>query len=244
MHARIPRGRQGHLYLPELYSGSEPDISKLSVPLAHRWRPDQGLSVTGGSILSMQDLVGDWHQTGSAPNPFLTVADPTFGGKNTWGGGGTQYFDGATGTSLSGQVSILMVGLAQAQCAFFGNGASSDLLWYVPSPASVEFFTSTAGGPCRWTPGTNPFTNPFWVLVTDESTAAADACKIYFMDDMATPKVTGVSNWSTTQVLGMGKSTAGVGSLRGRIAEVAIWQGILSPSDRAKVKTYCGRYGL
>jgi hypothetical protein len=134
----------------------------------------------------------------------------------------------------------MMVGRCDAQCAFMNGGTSIDLLWGANLGAFIEFYSL---GGVRYTPGVATFNSPFFVIVTDDGTVAADACKLYH-GDLTAPKAMGTTKWSTTSQLNLCASTASVGNMRGVMAELAIWGGVLSPSDRTSVDAYCARYGL
>jgi hypothetical protein len=117
------------------------------------------------------------------------------------------------------------------------------MVWAGGSGAFMEVYSQPTGGGVRYTAGSPVFLNPFLVIITDDGTAAADALKIY-QGDMSTPKATGTTKWVTVSQLNLCLGTAGVGAMRGSLAELALFYGAMSGPDRIAAAAYASRYGL
>ena len=234
----IPRDRRGHRYPPESFSASGPwDLgSTTSAALISRWRADS-VSTSGASVTGMADIGGGGrHQTSDGADPTLNVSDAGYNNRPTVVGS-VSRLKGTAGALISAPVSLLVVGQAAATTALLSAGDESpyNLVW--KSSLNVEFY-ALAVTKASNVPGTKTY-----LLITDDGSAAPDACKMY-VGDFTTPAATGVTCWGPVNTLSVGMTSAGVQNLSGKFADSGVWSGVLSLADRVKVEQYVkNRYG-
>lgn len=221
-----------------------------SAGIAHRWRADQGLTMSGANVTAVADLRGAMHQSQPSATWYATVnaADAAYGGRpvlvaNPPNG---AYYVGATVPSIAAPVSMMVVGQIDDNVkAIMSSGQVQpfNLLWRTGSGV-VQFYGNGGEGALALT-GPAPIQSPGTLLVTDTGEAAvATAAKLY-AGTLATPIGTSERRWGPTQTMGIGQGGAGVSPLFGKYAEGAIWRGAMRAGDRTKLAKYkTRRYGL
>jgi hypothetical protein len=152
---------------------------------------------------------------------------------------GTQDLDSAlwlTANPIKGKRTILLVGDATPGSSFFSSAADSYVLL-------------NSGGVVEWYNGTNPMVgttgdpgDPCVILITDDGTDSK-----LFVNNFVTAEDT--STGSSPPIIAdfaLGSNAyGGASKLTGRIAEVVVWNGELTPLDLRELSAYLlSRYGL
>jgi hypothetical protein len=95
-------------------------------------------------------------------------------------------------------------------------------------------------------PGREQF-DPYWILVTSDNTVPETSLFIdNGVNDALLQSVLGANADLWPLDIGANDVNPLVGKMLGQIAEVCIWEGLLSPADKLALKTYLGQryYGL
>jgi len=214
-----------------------------SVPLLAWYRADTAHDAGLGQVDVWPDQsgVGDANrnQTRTASAAVtLNAADASYGGKPTVSfATGHLQCGGAWSTALAAPISILIIGessLAGSQ-ALISDGAGVNMIW---DNGSNEVFYQGASN----SPTAPRATSPSAVLFSDDGSGSASAAKL-FVNDLTTPGGTDSSRFvapggSPGNRLNIAHGVAGVSDPIGKIAEVMVFAGILTPTDKANLKTY------
>jgi hypothetical protein len=160
--------------------------------------------------------------------PNYTNSDADYGGQPSISGDGTRGLlsVGAWSTAPGAPITIVVVGKASANVAYLsGINAAGNLLWQFG--ASAQYYNGPSVS------ASNPTSTPAVLMFEDDGATSG-----LFLDDLTTPA--GSSGSVVTADTGYNLMTgdAGVGPLNGSMAEVMIFAGILSPTDRANLAAY------
>ena len=222
-----------------------------SVPVLAWYRADLGVTESGGRVSALADQSGQTdanrNQVASgADRPGYSASDAGYGGNPvvTFDGSQSVAAAGAFSTAVVGPISILVIGQAAAECAIVGSSATEMVYANVSGEAAVYGPTNgalssglSAASPCA-------------ILVTDDGTGGGAATKI-FVGDLTTAAVSDVTRWESSTLLALGSGGtggfSGYGRLVGKLAEVIVFGGILTPTDKVALVTYLNTtraYGL
>jgi Concanavalin A-like lectin/glucanases superfamily len=210
-----------------------------SATALHRWRPDMGISVDAGLVAALNDSIGAMHQTQSSAGNRVTymASDPAYAGTPTLTSTGNRWLLGAPVEAIDVPVSVCIVGHSTGEVSSLLGVLSVvpyNVFWATNSLQSLEFYTDR--GALR-TPGNGYIANPGVILLTEDGTAGSDAAKLYH-NDLETPAVTSARRWGSVTHMDIGAGSAGVTYLKGTVAEVVIWSGVLSAADRERLRKY------
>jgi hypothetical protein len=217
-----------------------------TVPVLAWYRADTAHDDGGGTgeidVWPDQSGAGDANRNqvpsgahGSGFRPIKVATDPDYGGRPSVQGSGTQFLQSTGVWSLSPAVpiTILVIGKVNVGSALLsglsGGGTTGyNLLW-----SNFQFYNAAFGT----VSATGPLGAPTAIMFEDDGTASAAAARLYF-NDLTTSA--GFSTTSMTAAPGFDllKADAGVGNLNGSEAEVVIFAGILTPSDKANLVRY------
>lgn len=221
-----------------------------SVPLLAWWRPDLGATLTGVQIDTLADQSGlgdvNRNQTGSGPGRPYIDTDAAYGGKSVINYTGfplATVGDWVPAPTLQ-PFTIAVVGDTdgtQPNASFIADDShAATMIW--TNNALTRYYngaTDLSGSP--------PPTSPCLMFFEDDASGAADAAKL-FVNNLATPIATNTTLVGSTIVrLNLGFGIAGVSDLSGREAEVIVFDGVLPPTDKAKLVNYFNTtqaYGL
>jgi hypothetical protein len=174
------------------------------------------------------------------PPPTIIAADADYNYRPVVAFDGTQDLDSSlwlTANPIKGKRTILVVGDGAGGSSFFSSAADSYVL------------LSNAGGVAEWYNGTNPMvgtsgdpSDPCVILITDDGTDS----KLFVNDFVSAEDTSTGSSPPVISDFALGSNAYGGASrLTGRIAEIAIWNGELTPLDLKQLSTYLlSRYGL
>lgn len=205
------------------------------------WRADLGVTLSSGrvSVLADQSGNGDTNRDalGSGGGSAPTIAPGAgYGGKDVI----TLAADpllrrGAWSANIATPRTIVLVGEASGTSSFFCNGAGTpdNMLWR--SGGDLNFFNGSGfnvhdggGGVYMATPS---------VAMFEDAGGAGSPAKL-FINDLTNALGTHATILGTAAGLDIGKGCQGVANLTGKIAEVIVFSGILSPGDRAGLAGY------
>jgi len=211
--------------------------SPTSATLRNLWMPYMGglTTETGGKVSRVPDQVGNMHQVQATDSlrPTLVESDGAYGGRATLHYA-VSAFDAENQQSpkIEAPVSLLTIGHLTSQTTSLGATTESlayNMVWRTGT--EVEFFGKTGG--TRTTTSQGEIGSPGAVLVTRD-TSGANPTSIY-TNDLVTPKGSGTAVWTPCGDYCIGLGGAGVAKAVGTIAGTALYSGILSASDRAKL---------
>ncbi len=208
-----------------------------SVPLLAWYRPDLGASLTGGQIDTLADQSGagdaNRNQLGSGGGRPSVAPDAAYGGQDVITFAGQRLDSAGAWTSAPGTpITIVIVGDATPIGGWIGERAPTPYnMIYWNGGGSVYAFNGAAV-----TAGAD-LTVPSVVMVEDDGSLGLAACGLY-VNDLTTPLATGTTVLGAGTGYDLGRGNAGVAAMTGRQAEVMIFAGILSSTDRANLVTY------
>lgn len=219
--------------------------SATSVTPIHRYRADQGITLTLDKVSQINDLIGSMHQEQANPSYQPTVVnDVEYGGQPVLNSGGDIYFvHTATAPAIASPMTAYVIGDVgtSSYSSLFSIAAAApyDLLWGDTTGGYIQFFVGSSinvdvtGGSAQ----------PMAILLTD-SGSGGSAFQMY-VNDFNSPGATSTTLWSSTTYIDIGAGGAGVPNNKGRIAEIVLFSGELSEADRRRLAKYSNlRYGF
>lgn len=234
---RIPAGgpEQAAVPTPPVVTPWAP--TDASVTLRAWYRADLG--ITGAApvtALADQSGAGDANRNQAAINGTLNAGDIAYGGNDTISDLRANR-GGAWSVAPATPITIVVIGEAGAVKSLISDGASENMLWNNADPVARLY--STTGALASLV----DISAPSAVMATDDGATAN-----LYVNDFTAPSVSGAT-WLTGGTTGfdLGIGVAGVGNLVGKIAEIMVFGGLLTPTDLTNLRTYLNTtraYGL
>lgn len=259
---------------PFIYSAAPPGPwtpADASVPLRAWYRPDLGTTINSGRVQAINDQSGSGDgarnlvcSAGPPNGPVFTAASAAYNNQPIMTGNAADVLVSATGANWTQHPfampgAICIVGKSaealRAVLSTFnigGSGNSHNLIWSDNAgggkPEQYSGATATRGT------AISMWNVPSMVMWTDDGSAAADAMKIYF-NNLTAFEASRTTNFNVRSSglvveganLALFMESHGVsrgGSLTD-IAEVIIFDGVPTTTDRNNLRTYLNdRYNL
>jgi hypothetical protein len=214
-----------------------------TVPLLAWYRADTAHGGGGGQI----DVWPDQSRAGDAnrnqvrtpdASVVLNASNSSYGNRPTVDAT-TGHFDAVGAWSnapITKPISILIVGDYSAfspNQSFLASNVS-DMLW--TSSPSLFFYNGASNSPSAGM----AINTPSVILFEDDGTGAPDAARLY-INNLNTPVGTATSAFGSSGTIdrfALGFGTAGVSHRAGATAEVALFGGILAPTDKTNLVSY------
>lgn len=216
-----------------------------SIPALSWYRPDLGLTESGGFVTGWADQSGQGDANrdqiaSGADRPGYVSSDAGYGNKPVLTFDGSQFLQsgGAWSSSPDHPITIVIVGQAAASGAILcerTGGSPYNLLW-VTGSGKIDFYTYAD------VTSTSSVTSPSVMMLTDDETDA----KVY-VGDLTTAQSTASSLIGTGTGFDIGLTCAGVTPMVGKLAEIIIFGGMLTPTDKVNLADYLNNtriYGL
>jgi hypothetical protein len=221
--------------------------SSASVPLLAWYRPDLGLTQSGGLVTAWNDQsgAGDANRNQAAAGalrPGFTASDAAYGNKPTLTFSGSQSMAcaGAFSVAIATPISVVVVGHTGASSAWLAcRTPQYNAFGSYPNTASLILETS----------GTN--------AISTVTNTAAPGVRMFTDDganwkmydkNLTTPVGTAATpHWESNTFLDVGTAPGFASPCVGSIAEIIVFGGLLSGTDVANLRTYLNTtraYGL
>ena len=213
-----------------------------SVPLLAWYRADTAHDAGAGRVDSWPDqsTSGDANrnqtQATAGLRPTIVTSDAAYGNKPT-----VQFVDqgvtsvGAWSVGPSNPCTIVIVGHhVGATAQAFLSDSTANMLW-TDGTTLYKYNSGVGNGP------TAPISNntPVVIMASDDASGAGDAAKL-FVNNLSVPVGTGITEGGaapTQYGLGTGIALGDI-EFTGTMAEVMVFAGILTPTDKANLVTY------
>jgi hypothetical protein len=217
-----------------------------SVSLLAWYKADAGVTQSGGLVTAWADQSGagdaNRNQAASgAPRPSFSASDAAYGGKPIVSGTGTHRMlcPGAWSTAPNPPITVVVVGETAASTAFLGDSTTDNMMYATGTPNEAVYGPVAAANA-----GSSNPTTPGVIMYKDTGSAAT----IYRNNLGSASGTFATSVWSSmTRIDLLSGYGSGFTFLTGKIAEVIVWGGVISATDKTNLVNYLNvtrAYGL